>query len=96
MMKMGPPTVYVPAECLEDVKRLLLVFQRLDRGRQHCDLVGVSPGDEIELSREHVATVFPTSHTIPSRGFVVWVNTWPSPPVARTTARERTAPTPSC
>jgi ribonuclease Z len=72
MMKMDPPRVYVPAESLEDVKRLLLVFQRLDRGRQHCELVGVEPGDEVELSREHVATVFATAHTIPSRGFVVW------------------------
>ena len=72
MMKMDPPTVFVPAESLEDVKRLLLVFQRLDRGRQLCELVGVSPGDEVELSREQVVTVFATTHTIPSRGFVVW------------------------
>lgn len=72
MMKMEPPTVYVPAEALEDVKKLLLVFQRLDRGRQVCDLRGVSPGDRIELSRELVVTVFNTAHTIPSRGYVVW------------------------
>jgi ribonuclease Z len=72
MMKMEPPTVYVPVEALEDVKKLLMIFHRLDRGRQLCDLRGVSPGDQIELSREHVVTVFNTAHTIPSRGFVVW------------------------
>ncbi|HEX4611421.1 MAG TPA: metal-dependent hydrolase, partial [Urbifossiella sp.] len=72
MMKMEPPVVYVPVEAVEDVKKLLLVFQRLDRGRQVCDLRGVAPGDEIPLSREHVVTVFNTVHTIPSRGFVVW------------------------
>jgi ribonuclease Z len=72
MMKMEPPTVYVPIEALDDVKKLLTIFHRLDRGRQHCDLRGVSPGDEIALSREHVVTVFNTVHTIPSRGFVVW------------------------
>src|SRR5947207_9584573 len=55
-----------------DVKKLLLVFQRLDRGRQAVDLKGVAAGDEIELSREQVVSVFDTSHTIPSRGFVVW------------------------
>src|SRR5205085_8241140 len=65
-------TVYVPAESLDDVKKLLLVFQRLDRGRQAVDLKGVAAGDEIELSREQVVTVFDTVHTIPSRGFVVW------------------------
>lgn len=72
MMKMEPPTVYVPAESLEDVRRLLLIYQRLDRGRQAVKLVPVDPGQEFDLSREHVATVFATSHTIPSRGYIVW------------------------
>jgi ribonuclease Z len=72
MMRMEPPTVYVPAEAVEDVRRLLLVMQRLDRGRQLCHLQGVQPGDEIELSRENVISVFPTTHTIPSVGYVVW------------------------
>ncbi|MBM4073103.1 MAG: metal-dependent hydrolase [Planctomycetes bacterium] len=72
MMKMEPPTLYLPAEALEDVRRLLLVMQRLDRGRMICQLNGVKPGDEIELSRENVVTVFPTTHTIPSVGYIVW------------------------
>jgi ribonuclease Z len=72
MMHMEPPTVYVPAEAVEDVRRLLLVMQRLDRGRQICHLHGIQPGDEIELSRENVITVFPTTHTVPSIGYVVW------------------------
>lgn len=72
MMKMEPPVVYVPAESFDDVKKLLVVMHRLDRGRQLADLRPVAPGDEIELSREHVVTVFNTVHTIPSRGFVVW------------------------
>lgn len=72
MMRMDPPTIYLPAEMLDDVKRLLLVWHRLDRGRMLCELHGVLPGDEIALSREHVVTVFRTAHTIPSVGFVVW------------------------
>jgi ribonuclease Z len=72
MMKMEPPTLYLPASALEDVRRLLLVFQRLDRGRMVCTLNGVNPGDEIELSRENVVTAFGTTHTIPSLGYVVW------------------------
>ena len=48
-------------------------MHRLDRGRQICRPAWAStPGDEIELSREHVVTVLNTVHTIPSRGFVVW------------------------
>jgi ribonuclease Z len=72
MMRMEPPAIYLPAEAVEDVRRLLLVMQRLDRGRMVCQLNGVKPGDEIELSRANVVTAFATSHTIPSLGFVVW------------------------
>jgi ribonuclease Z len=72
MMKMEPPTLYLPAEAIEDIRRLLLVMQRLDRGRMVCHLNGIRPGDEIELSREYVISVFGTRHTIPSVGYLVW------------------------
>lgn len=72
MMKMEPPVIYVPAEAIEDVKKLMMIMNRLDRGRQLADLRPVEKGQEIELSRELVVTVFDTVHTIPSRGFVVW------------------------
>ena len=72
MMKMEPPTIYLPEEGIEDVRKLLLIMHRLDRGRMVCQLNGVKPGQEIELSREHVITAFRTTHTIPSLGYVVW------------------------
>ena len=72
MMKMEPPTIYLPADSVEPVERLLKAWQRLDRGRMICELIGVKPGDEFELSREHVVTVFPTVHTVPSVGYIVW------------------------
>jgi ribonuclease Z len=72
MMKMEPPRIYLPAEAVENVQRLLHIWQRLDRGRMLVDLVGVRPGEEIELSREHVVTTFATKHTVPSLGYVVW------------------------
>jgi ribonuclease Z len=72
MMKMEPPTIYLPEPALEDVRRLLMIMQRLDRGRMICTLEGVVPGREIELSREHVVTPFATTHTIPSVGYMVW------------------------
>jgi ribonuclease Z len=72
MMKMGPPTIYVPSETVEDIERLLRAWVRLDRGKMVVNLVGVNPGDEIELSREHVVTVFATKHTVPSVGYLVY------------------------
>jgi ribonuclease Z len=72
MMKMEPPTIYLPSGAIEHVERILKLFTRLDRGRMPCQLLPLEPGLEIELSREHVVTVSATKHTIPSLGFVVW------------------------
>lgn len=72
MMKMEPPIIYVPEEIVEFVDRMLKSWQRLDRGRMLCQLIGVKPGDEFELSREHLVTAFDTKHTVPSRGYIIW------------------------
>src|SRR5262245_15454362 len=72
MMRMDPPTIYMPGEIVEPAERMLRSWQRLDRGRMLCRLIGVKAGDEFDLSREHVVTVFNTQHTVPSRGFIVW------------------------
>jgi ribonuclease Z len=72
MMRMEPPNIYLPEAAVEDVRRLLVVMHRLDRGRMLCQLHGLQPGAEVELSRENVVTAFGTTHTIPSLGYVVW------------------------
>ncbi|MEI8018558.1 MAG: MBL fold metallo-hydrolase [Schlesneria sp.] len=72
MMKMEPPTIYLPEENVESADRLLKVWQKLDRGRMNCQLIGVKAGQEIELSRDHLVTVFATTHTVPSVGYLVW------------------------
>jgi ribonuclease Z len=72
MMKMEPPTIYAPQETIEPVREVLKSFIRLDRGRMPCDLRGLQPGDEVELSRELVVTASATKHTVPSLGYVVW------------------------
>jgi ribonuclease Z len=72
MMKMEPPTIYLPEPAVEPTRRILRLFSRLDRGRLPCELVPTAPGDEIELSREHVVTVSATTHTVPSLGYVLW------------------------
>src|SRR5277367_3275082 len=72
MMKMEPPVIYLPEGAVEPVGKLLKIVTRLDRGRLPCELRPLRPGDEIELSREHVVSVSATKHTVPSLGFVVW------------------------
>ena len=72
MMKMDPPTIYLPETAVDPVRRVLQAFSRLDRGRLPCQLIGLAPGQEVELSRELVVTSCATSHTLPSLGYVVW------------------------
>jgi ribonuclease Z len=72
MMKMEPPTIYLPEYAVEAVRRLLQACTRLDRGRMPCQLVPVRAGEEIELSRELLVTACATQHTLPSLGYVVW------------------------
>jgi ribonuclease Z len=72
MMKMEPPTIYLPEETVPVVEGLLKMFIRLDRGRLPCQLVGLRPNEEVELSRELVVTTTATRHTVPSLGFIVW------------------------
>jgi ribonuclease Z len=72
MMKMEPPTIYMPAEAVEGVEMLLRAMQRLDRGRMPVNLIGLKPDEEVEISRELVVKAFATKHTIPSLGYLVW------------------------
>ena len=72
MMKMEPPTIYLPEAAVEPVQKILRQMSRLDRGRLPCNLVATRPGEEITLSRELLVTTSATKHTLPSMGFVVW------------------------
>ncbi len=72
MMKMEAPTIYLPEAAIDPIQRILRLLTRLDRGRLPCNLLPIKPGDEVELSREHVVTVSETMHRVPSLGFVVW------------------------
>ena len=72
MMKMPAPTIYVPKSSIGPIEQLLDVYQRLDRGRMPCELIGCQDGDCFDLSRELLLTAHETVHTIDSLAFVVW------------------------
>ena len=72
MMKMSPPRIFLPEHAIDPTRDMLRAFSRLDRGRLPCELVPVTAGQEIELSRELVVTVHATTHTVPSVGYLVW------------------------
>lgn len=72
MMKMDPPTIYLPEHAIDPISRILRTYTRLDRGRLPCELLPVRAGDEIELSRELIVTVHKVRHTVPALGFIIW------------------------
>lgn len=72
LMKMSPPTIYVPNYSKHLVQSLLQIVSRLDKGSLPCKIIGVHFGDEVELSKELVVTVHRTDHTIHSLGYVIW------------------------
>ncbi len=72
MMKMDPPLIYLPDSAVDAAWNMLQSFRKLDRGGMPCELVGLLPGDEIDVSREYVVKIVPTRHTVPSVGFIVY------------------------
>ena len=72
LMKMQQPKVFLPKFAVDNVRKMLDSFSRLDRGRLPCELIGVKPGEEIELSRELLLKVLATKHTVPSVGYIVY------------------------
>lgn len=72
MMKMDPPTIYLPEYAVEGVQHVLRAFGKLDRGRLPCELIGVKEGQELEVSRDLIVTAYATKHTVPSLGYIVW------------------------
>lgn len=71
MMKMDPPVIYLPDSAVDAAWDMLQTFKKLDRGAMPCELIGLLPGDQIDISREYVLTALPTTHTIDSVGFVI-------------------------
>src|SRR5947209_6468936 len=72
MFKYPAAKVHVPAEIVDAVRNLIAAWQVLDTGQLSCELVGLNPGDRVELTDSHSVSTFRTAHPVPSRGYVVW------------------------
>ncbi|MDO4630298.1 MAG: MBL fold metallo-hydrolase [Planctomycetia bacterium] len=72
MMKMEPPRIFMPERFVEPVTYLLRAWEHLDYGAFPCELVGLQPGESVELSREIVVEAFQTVHRVDSLGYVVY------------------------
>lgn len=75
LQHMRPPTVLVPAQIEDGVRKLLAVWQELEsdglRQPPEMNLVPVEAGHEVPLTGEYVARAFPVEHTLPSLGYTI-------------------------
>lgn len=71
-MRLCPPTVYVPAPIAANVRRLLKAWERVTRQPLRCHVIGLDAGQELLTADGHLVATFPTRHTVPSLGFMVW------------------------
>ena len=69
LKKMRPPTVYCPEECRENIRSMLEAWRPLDADAHLCDLIGVRPGDEIQLKNGYFMRAFSSPHRVPVRGY---------------------------
>lgn len=72
ILGMKPPRILLPKEKLADVEELLNVWARVQEYQLPVELIGLTPGDRIELHGQNFLTCFRTDHTIVSLGFIVW------------------------
>ncbi|MFA6956951.1 MAG: MBL fold metallo-hydrolase [Thermoanaerobaculia bacterium] len=62
-------TVYVPAASLEGFRALIAAHERLESTTYQINLVGIAPGEEIELRKDLVLRAHAASHPIPSNAY---------------------------
>ncbi len=67
----APATYFVPREIVDDVNALLEVWRRLDRSELPANIVGVAPGDRLDLGGGRFVEVFRSYHRVPTVGYAL-------------------------
>ncbi len=61
--------VFCPRAIAEDLAALVAAAERLERVAYRYQLVGLEPGERVELGRELAIEAFATDHVVPSLGY---------------------------
>lgn len=67
--ELGPPCLYVPKESVDATHSILKGFQEAQRYAFQYQLIGLQPGDTVELERKRFLSCFRTTHYLPTLGF---------------------------
>lgn len=71
LVRSPPATYFVPVEIEDDVHELLKVWRRLDRSELPATIVGVQPGDRLDVGRGRFVEVFRSYHRVPTVGYAL-------------------------
>ncbi len=66
------PTVYAPAEVCDDLKAIVNVWGKLHNRAFDWTLIGMRPGDEVELGGGRWLRALAADHVVPALGYAVF------------------------
>ncbi|HPS56084.1 MAG TPA: MBL fold metallo-hydrolase, partial [Sedimentisphaerales bacterium] len=64
-------TIIAPADLIKPIKQIIDAWGKLDGNEVPANLIGVTPGDEIEIKPNLFARVFPVKHSRGSVGYTI-------------------------
>jgi ribonuclease Z len=68
---MAPPTYVVPKAIADNVENLLDAFRRLDGSDLAANIVGIGPGESLNLSQGMVVRPLRAYHRVPCQGYAL-------------------------
>lgn len=71
LMGQGPARYIMAPELVPEVEKLLEIWRRLDAAPLEAQLVGLAPGEVLDLKRNRSVEPFTTSHRVPSQGYLL-------------------------
>ena len=71
LMGQKPGRYVMAPELVPEVEQLLAIWRRLDAAPLQADLVGLAPGETLELNRNRSVEPFATDHRVPSQGYLL-------------------------
>ncbi|MCL7033510.1 hypothetical protein MKW94_025018 [Papaver nudicaule] len=74
LLKMKPPTIFIPKSIKEHVERLFEVYRAMSGAELNHILIGLDVGEERKLGENIKVKTFKTYHRVPSQGYIVYLN----------------------
>jgi len=66
---LGPTRIVCPGEIADELESFVAAAERLERVEYEREIVGLAPGQRIEVGRDLSVEAFPVDHVVPSLGY---------------------------